>query len=160
MVDDMLHVLEEEQAKGKMTDKWCLSELEKAKKEHEESVDEAALNQATVDLLGMAKNRLNKFYNPSQYKEAFFAQVSVRSRQPGPAPETFGEYKKSEGSSGVLAMMDDMVRDVETDMAEGKRDEVEAQKDYEEEMADAATKRSDDSKLIVTKEGEKAEKDG
>merc|ERR1719478_715235 len=55
-------------------------------------------------------------------------------------------------------MMDDMVRDVETDMAEMKRDEEEAQKDYEESMNDAATKRSDDSNLIVTKEGEKAEK--
>merc|ERR1719375_2918953 len=43
-------------------------------------------------------------------------------------------------------------------MAEAKRDEEEAQKDYEEDMNDAATKRSDDSKLIVTKEGEKAEK--
>merc|ERR1719235_1182764 len=44
------------------------------------------------------------------------------------------------------------------DIAEGKRDEEEAQKDYEEAMADAATKRTDDSKLIITKEGEKAEK--
>merc|ERR1719159_376267 len=43
-------------------------------------------------------------------------------------------------------------------MAEAKRNEEEAQKDYEQEMTDAATKRSDDSKLIVTKEGEKAEK--
>merc|ERR550514_1621312 len=43
-------------------------------------------------------------------------------------------------------------------MAEAKRDEEESQKDYEEEMNDAATKRSTDSKLIVTKEGEKAEK--
>merc|ERR1719146_623805 len=51
-----------------------------------------------------------------------------------------------------------MVRDVEKDLAEAKRDEEEAQKDYEEEMNDAATKRSDDSKLLVTKEGEKAEK--
>merc|ERR1719321_2342443 len=57
-------------------------------------------------------------------------------------------------------MIDDMVRDVETDLAEAKRDEEEAQKDYEEEMNDAATKRSDDSKLIVTKDGEKAEKAG
>merc|ERR1719487_2210505 len=81
-----------------------------------------------------------------------------RAEQPGPTPETFGEYKKSESSSGVIAMIDDMVRDVENDMAEAKRDEEEAQKDYEEEMGDAATKRSDDSKLIVTKEGEKAEK--
>merc|ERR1719261_1874998 len=55
-------------------------------------------------------------------------------------------------------MIDDMVRDVEKDLAEAKRDEEEAQKDYEETMNDAATKRSDDSKLMVTKEGEKAEK--
>merc|ERR1719241_27546 len=55
-------------------------------------------------------------------------------------------------------MIDDMVKDVETDMADAKRDEEEAQKDYEEDMSDAATKRSDDSKLMVTKEGEKAEK--
>merc|ERR1719428_2270237 len=55
-------------------------------------------------------------------------------------------------------MIDDMVRDVENDLAEAKRDEEEAQKDYEETMSDAATKRSDDSKLMVTKEGEKADK--
>merc|ERR1719171_3166291 len=126
------------------------------KKEHATFVDESAANQAAMELLGMAKNRLNKFYNPSLYKEApkkeeedFFAQISAR--QPGPAPETFGEYKKSESSAGVIAMIDDMVRDVEKDLAEAKRDEEEAQKDYEEEMNDAATKRSDDSKLIVTK---------
>merc|ERR1719378_1012845 len=108
---------------------------------------------------------MNKFYNPTLYKEPekdeddFFAQVAVRRAAPGPAPEMpSGEYKKSESSSGVLAMIDDMARDVEKDMAEAKRDEEEAQKDYEEEMNDAATKRSDDSKLIVTKEGEKAEK--
>merc|ERR1719359_1401438 len=55
-------------------------------------------------------------------------------------------------------MIEDMVKDVEDDLAEAKRDEEEAQKDYEETMSDAATKRSDDSKLMVTKEGEKAEK--
>merc|ERR1719263_1930902 len=54
--------------------------------------------------------------------------------------------------------MDQMIKDTEMDMAEAKRDEEEAQKDYEQEMNDAATKRADDSKLIVTKEGEKAEK--
>merc|ERR1719298_341277 len=108
---------------------------------------------------------MNKFYNPTLYKEPekaaeeeFFAQVAIRSLQPGPAPETFGEYKKSEGSSSIIAMMDSMIRDVETDMADAKRDEEEAQKDYVEDMNDAATKRADDSKLMVTKEGEKAEK--
>merc|ERR1719197_1193287 len=110
---------------------------------------------------------MNKFYNPTLYKEPekkaeeedFFAQVSMRrAAQPGPPPETFGEYKKSEGSSSIISMMDQMIKDTEMDMAEAKRNEEEAQKDYEQEMSDAATKRADDSKLIVTKEGEKAEK--
>merc|ERR1719327_1352638 len=151
-------------------DKSVAEATEQRKKEHEESINTAAANSAAVELLGMAKNRMNKFYNPSLYKEppkkeeedfvqeeeASFAQT--RAGQPGPAPETFGEYKKSEGSSSIIAMMDSMIRDVETDMADAKRDEEEAQKDYEEDMSDAATKRSDDSKLMVTKEGEKAEK--
>merc|ERR1719456_1796593 len=143
-------------------DKSVADATEQRKKEHATYLDESASNQAVVELLGMAKNRLNKFYNPTLYKEPpkkeeddFFAQIAAR--QPGPAPETFGEYKKSESSDGVIAMIEDMVRDVEKDMAEAKRDEEEGQKDYEEEMSDAATKRSDDSKLIVTKEGEKAE---
>merc|ERR1719421_2089044 len=147
-------------------DKSVAEATEQRKKEHQEYIDSAAMNQATVELIGMAKNRMNKFYNPTLYKEPektdeedFFAQVAVRRAAPGPPPEMpSGEYKKSESSSGVIAMMDDMINDVEDDMSEGKRDEEEAQKDYEEEMNDAATKRSDDSKLIVTKEGEKAEK--
>merc|ERR1719247_2962457 len=50
-----------------------------------------------------------------------------------------------------------MSRDVEDDITQGKRDEAEAQKDYEEAMRDAATKRADDSKLMVEKEGAKAD---
>merc|ERR1719152_986661 len=140
-------------------DKSVAEATELRKKEHDEYVETAASNQAALELIGMAKNRMNKFYNPTLYKEPEkaaeeeFAQIKIHSAQPGPAPETFGEYKKSEGSSSIIAMMDSMIRDVETDMADAKRDEEEAQKDYEEDMNDAATKRADDSKLMVTKEG-------
>merc|ERR1719174_1184540 len=143
-------------------DKDVAEATEQRKDEHEEYVDETAANQAAVELLGMAKNRLNKFYNPTLYKapepaaeeEEFFAQ---RRAAPGPPPETFsGEYKKSESSSGIINMIDEMIEEMKDDMAEAKRDEEEAQKDYEETMNDAATKRADDSKLMVTKEGEKA----
>merc|ERR1719152_185113 len=146
-------------------DKSVAEATDLRKKEHAEYVDSSAANQAALELIGMAKNRMNKFYNPTLYKEPekekeedFFAQIAIRRADPGPAPETFGEYKKSEGSASIIGMMDSMIRDVETDMADAKRDEEEAQKDYEEDMSDAATKRTDDSKLMVTKEGEKAEK--
>jgi len=135
------------------------------KKEHEDFLSTVSGNSAAVELLGMAKNRMNKFYNPSLYKEPpkkeeedFFAQVSVRRVDLGEAPEAFMQYKKAEGSSSILAMMDEMIKETEMDTADVKHDEEEAQKDYEEMMNDAATKRTDDSKLIVTKEGEKAEK--
>merc|ERR1719456_1149443 len=115
-------------------DKSVADATEQRKKEHATYLNESASNQAVVELLGMAKNRLNKFYNPTLYKEPpeaeeFFAQIAVRrAAQPGPPPETFeGEYKKSESSDGVIAMIEDMVRDVEKDMAEAKRDEEEAQ---------------------------------
>merc|ERR1719446_1358868 len=69
-----------------------------------------------------------------------------------------GEYKKSESSAGIINMIDEMAKEMQDEVAEAKRDEEEAQKDYEETMNDAAKKRSDDSKLMVTKESEKAEK--
>merc|ERR1719311_35879 len=95
-------------------DKSVAEATEQRKKEHQEYIDSAAMNQATVELIGMAKNRMNKFYNPTLYKEPektededFFAQVAIRRAAPGPAPEMpSGEYKKSESSSGVIAMMD------------------------------------------------------
>merc|ERR1719449_126660 len=148
-------------------DKSVAEATELRKKEHDESVEAAAANQAAVDLLGMAKNRLNKFYNPTLYvepateaeEEEFFAQLNIRRAAPGPPPEMpSGEYKKSESSDGVINMIDEMITDVKDEMAEAKRDEAEAQKDYEQDMKDAATKRTDDSKLVVTKEGEKAER--
>jgi len=149
-------------------DKSVVEATEQRKDEHAEYTETAAANQAAVELIGMAKNRMNKFYNPSQYKAPptttessspyGFLQLSLRSKRadPGPAPETFGEFKKSD-SGGVLGMMDQMVKDVEMDMQEAKMTEENSQKDYEEAMTDAAVKREKDSKSMVTKEGERAE---
>merc|ERR1719498_1711772 len=65
--------------------------------------------------------------------------------------------KKNEGGGNIIAMMGQMAKDVEMDIQEGKHDEESAQKDYERAMTDAATKRSDDSKLMVEKNGAKAD---
>merc|ERR1719375_296139 len=153
-------------------DKSVAEATEQRKAEHAEYTSTAAANQAAVELIGMAKNRMNKFYAPDQYKAPptttessspyGLVQVSLRSRRadPGPAPETFGEYKKSEASGGVMSMMDQMIKDVEMDLQAGKMDEESSQADYEEAMKDAAVKRTEDSKLVVTKEGEKADMTG
>jgi len=49
-------------------DKEVAEATELREKEHEDFVETLAANSAAVDLLKFAKNRLNKFYNPSQYK--------------------------------------------------------------------------------------------
>jgi chromosome segregation ATPase len=140
------------------------------KAEHADSSSSASQNQAAVELLDMAKNRMNKFYNPSMYKEttttpaplygAEFVQVRSHSRLMLKAREEatdFGEYKKSQASGGIIQMLDQMIGDVEAEMAEAKRDEEDGQAEYEETMADAAAKRATDGKLLVTKEAAKAE---
>merc|ERR550514_2619349 len=42
---------------------------EQRKQEHAEFTSTSAANQAALELLDMAKNRMNKFYNPSMYKD-------------------------------------------------------------------------------------------
>jgi len=134
----------------------------------EENADYKELKQsdtAAKEILAMAKNRLNKFYNPKLYKpppveEPTFVQISAHSSNKGappPPPETFGPYsKKTEESTGVIAMIDLLVADLDKELQEAAVMEEDAQKEYEEMMAESATKRADDSKAMSDKTALKA----
>merc|ERR1719217_717677 len=52
----------------KALDKGVKEATEQRKEEHDDFVSTLAANTAAKDLLGFAKNRLNKFYNPKLYK--------------------------------------------------------------------------------------------
>merc|ERR1712146_627349 len=92
--------------------------------------------------IGMAKNRMNKFYNPTLAK---FYQTSGKG-------QNFAQYKKqSDAGQGVIAMMDDMIADVKKELQEAEFEEKDSQEDYEKFMADSKTKRSEDSKAIADK---------
>jgi len=132
------------------------------KEEHDDYVETLAANNAAKDILGFAKNRLQKFYNPKLYKapparELEFGQVH-NGVAPPPPPAANLAYKKSgEESGGVIAMIDLLVADVDKDNQIMEVDEKDAQKEYEEFMGDASEKRAQDSKAITDKEGAKAE---
>merc|ERR1719189_3032062 len=139
---------------------------------------------AAKELLGMAKNRLNKFYNPKLYKApakkelsagdriyenmggAAMAQVRAHNQRsdaaPSPPPETWegGYKKKSEESNGVIGMIDLLVKDLDKEMTEAKTAEKDAQADYETMMEDSADKRTADSKSLQEKGSAKAELEG
>jgi len=139
----------------KALDKQVTEATEQRKEEASDYTTNLANNAAAVELLGFAKNRLNKFYNPKLYKEppAEFVQAD-----PGPAPEAPKAYsKKSEESNGVIAMIDTLVRDVEKEMTEAEFTEKDAQGDYETFMSDSSAKRTEDSKSLTDKEATLAE---
>merc|ERR1719197_534738 len=86
------------------------------------------------------------------------APAALNQVAPPPPPETFGAYsKKGEESTGVIAMMDTMVADLDKEITEIEVEEKENQKEYEQFMSDSAEKRALDSKSIESKESLKAD---
>jgi len=87
-----------------------------------------------------------------------FMQLSARREAPAPPPETMKAYtKKTDGSNGVMAMMDLLVKDLEKEITEAQGEEKASQGNYEEAMSDSATKRAADTKSLTDKEGSKAD---
>jgi len=182
----------------KATDKSVAEATEQRKEESADFKDLMASDSAAKELLGFAKNRLNKFYNPKLYKAPPKVELSAEDRivvseggtlAPGPAaggiagtgitvladvsahsqnkvappppPEAPGAYKKKSGeNSGVMAMIDLLVQDLDKEMTESATSEKDAQADYEELMADSAAKRTADSDLLAEKTATKAALEG
>jgi len=170
-------------------DKEVADRTEQRKEENSDYQTEMASHIAAKELIGMAKNRMNKFYNPKLYKAPPKRELSEDERitlnmggtlaptaapggiagtgiafsqrdAPPPPPETFGAYsKKSEESGGVIAMMDMLIKDLADEAREMEFNEKDAQEDYEQFTKDAAEKRSLDSKAIGDKNGVKADQE-
>merc|ERR1719378_722209 len=153
-------------------DKAVVEATEQRKEEHEDYAEELQLTSTAIQLVKKAKNRLQKFYNPTLYKApeekkeltmeekiieaGSFGQVRARVAPP-PPPETFGSYEKStEKSAGVLGLMDMIVKELEDDMKDAEYEEKTAQKDYEELMSESAETREEKVKGITDKEAAKA----
>eukprot|EP00811_Abedinium_folium_P001323 NODE_11209_length_1301_cov_2.976150.p1 GENE.NODE_11209_length_1301_cov_2.976150~~NODE_11209_length_1301_cov_2.976150.p1 ORF type:complete len:307 (-),score=105.08 NODE_11209_length_1301_cov_2.976150:130-1050(-) len=84
-----------------------------------------------------------------------------RKGAPPPPPETFGAYaKKGEENTGVMAMMDLLMKDLDKEMTVAKTTEEQAQDDYESLMASSKLKRTEDVKALNERTAAKAELDG
>jgi len=171
----------------KALDKQVAEATEQRKEEHADNVETLTNDNAAKELIGIAKNRMNKFYNPKLYKAPPKRELSEEERiavnmggtlaptaapggiagtgvtalaqvAPPPPPATWGAYqKKGEESNGAIAMMDMMIADLDKEIQEVEVEEKEGQKEYEQFMADSAEKRALDAKSIEDKEGAKAD---
>merc|ERR1719482_1632878 len=91
--------------------------------------------------------------------QAIYVQVRRASNDavPPPPPETFGAYQKKDGkSNGVMALMDEMINDLKSDMTDAKHAEETAQADYERLMKASQETRSANADSITQKESDKA----
>jgi len=143
-------------------DKSVAEATEQRKEENTDYSELLASDSAATELLGFAKNRLNKFYNPKLHKApsaAVLADVSAHNGvAPPPPPATAAAFsKKSQESNGVIAMIDLMINDLTKEMTEAKTTEKDAQADYEQTMTDSAEKRAEDSKTLADKQKAKAQ---
>jgi len=144
----------------KQLDKSVADSSQQRKEEHAEFTELMASDTAAKELLKFAVNRLQKFYNPKLYnpppkREVSFVQIAEHNHKkdaPAPPPATYGEFeKKSESSTGVVSMINLLIRDLDKEMTEAETTEEDSQKDYEEAMKDAAEKRAQDSKSLTEK---------
>jgi septal ring factor EnvC (AmiA/AmiB activator) len=140
----------------KALDKSVVDATEQRQKEHAEFKSLMSSDSAAKELLGFAKNRLNKFYNKALYKAAPKRELSEEDRiavnmggtapataapggiagtgvtalaqkgAPPPPPETFGAYAKKSGESQGVIAMIDLLV-----------------KDLDKEMTEAQTQESD-----------------
>jgi septal ring factor EnvC (AmiA/AmiB activator) len=168
-------------------DKSVAEATETRKEEHKNYVETIASDNAAKELLAIAKNRLNKFYNPKLYKAPPKRELSEEDRitvnlggtlaptaapggiggtgvtvfaeaAPPPPPAAVAAYsKKSEESTGVIAMVDLLVSDLDKEINEMGVEEKNSQAEYESFMKDSAEKRAADSAAMTDKEGAKAD---
>merc|ERR1719363_55045 len=176
----------------KALDKSVAEATEQRKQENAEFKELMTADSAAKEVLGWAKNRLNKFYNPKLYKAppkqelsreerifvsnggtppptappggiagtgiTAFVQVSSQKDAPAPPPATWDAYaKKSEEGTGVIAMIDLLIKDLEKEMTEAETGEKEGQADYETMMRESAEKRTADTTSLTQKTGTKAD---
>jgi len=91
---------------------------------------------------------------------AVFAEIAtVTKAAPPPPPETVGAYQKKD-AGGPSALIEKLKHELEMDMQANEMEEEEAQKDYEEMMAESAAKRAADSKSLTEKDSQKADLEG
>jgi len=132
------------------------------KQDHAEYMELISSNSAAKDVLGMAINRLNQFYNPKLHiaataAPAAFVQISAQRDDPGPAPETFDDYSsKSEETNGVVGMINTLIKDLDKEMTEAEANEENSQKAYAQAMQDASDKKAADTESLTGKTAAKA----
>ncbi|CAJ1387318.1 unnamed protein product [Effrenium voratum] len=142
-------------------DKTVAEAGENRKAEHAEFQELISSDSSALQLLGLAKQRLNQVYHASlvavSSKSTSFEFLQM-DRFGAPPPTFEGDYQaKAQESHGVISLMNTLEGDIKQEMALAKSEEANSQKEYEETLGDAASKREADLSLAAEKAKNKAD---
>lgn len=157
-------------------DQTVAEATEQRKEEHVDYTAALRMNQVAQELVDKAKNRLNKFYQPTLYRAApatttpgpldnpygFLQVVHQRSHitlhgEVSQAPDGPAPFKKSGKSTGVIDLMNTILRDLANEGKDMQYEEKAAQQEYNKIMGSSKASREATSKGIVNDEVVKAE---
>merc|ERR1719215_2267199 len=117
----------------KELDKTVADATDQRKAENAEYKELVASNTAAIELLGVAKVRLMKFYHKKESASSTSPGRTSRgtcsTEAPSAPPASFS--KKTEESGGVIEMLGVLVGDLKTELHEAEMAEKEAQMAYE-----------------------------
>jgi chromosome segregation ATPase len=173
----------------KALDKAVAEATATRKEEHDEFLTFQSENNAALQLIEKAKNRLFKFYRPNLHKEepkrelteeekllvasgqpdprdaemaaaTFVQRRADTDAAPAPPPETWGAYQKKDGkSNGVIGLMEMLMKESQDGITTAEHEEETAQADYERLMDSSQKSRARSVESITSKEVAKANLD-
>jgi hypothetical protein len=173
----------------KALDKAVAEATATRKEEHDEFLTFQSENNAALQLIEKAKNRLFKFYRPNLHKEepkrelteeekllvasgqpdprdaemaaaTFVQRRADTDAAPAPPPETWGAYQTKDGkSNGVIGLMEMLMKEIQDGITTAEHEEETAQADYERLMDSSQKSRARSVESITSKEVAKANLD-
>merc|ERR1719311_269077 len=154
--ESTMKTLTEEMAALKDSVKEMQKQMAKASEERELQNKDfqtvVADQRATQEILKKALKRLESFY-----KKALLQAHAEPGAAVPPPPPAFKAYKKNEGSSGVMTMIENVIKEAATSEAEAIKDEADSQAGYEEFMKNSNAAIEKANNEIVAKTEQKAE---
>jgi len=151
-------------------DKAVTEATAQRKQEHAAYGEAMQMSEASLQLLDKAKTRLNKFYNPAlvQYKSLdqfesgapSFVQVRAHADAEMWDSESDAQQTTHKESPGVIALMDQIMHDIQADMKDAENSEKSATSNYMALMDKSSESRSGDVKSVTDKEAAKSEMEG
>lgn len=135
-LDEEVAAAEAEIAETQKEMRLASENREKANHEYQQVVTE---QRATQQIVQKALDRLKAFYGEGAALVQVQSAAGKASSKNGqaPPPGFGGDYKKSEGASGVTGMMQKVIEDSKEVESESVKDEAEAQSSYEKFIKDS-----------------------